>query len=185
MNVSLLELFWIFTKIGCCMFGGGIVILPLLEKEAVQARGWLTSEELVEYYSISQLIPGINAPDVSMFVGYKLRGKLGAVVAGLGVIWIPFILIVSLSFVLAKLIGFSYVKSAFWGIDIGTVVILSVALRSIWKVSVVDKFTLLYTFFIFLLFLFTNISPAIIVVFALLLGFAKAFINEKKEKQDE
>lgn len=182
MKVKLIDIFWLFVKIGSCMFGGGIVILPLLEREAVEKRGWLTTDELVEFYAISQLIPGINAPDVSMFIGYKLRGKSGALAAGMGVILVPFILIVSLAVVLGKLSGFAIVKSALWGVGIGTIVILSSALRSMWKSSIIDKATLIFALFVFLLIAFTNISPVWIVFVALIIGVTRGILIKKEEE---
>lgn len=176
MKVKLLDIFWLFVKIGSLIFGGGVVILPLLEKEAVHKRNWITSEELVEFYAISQVIPGINIPDVSMFIGYKLRKKSGALVAGLGVILVPFILIVSLSAFLSAISHNEFVKSAFWGVEIGTIIILINAVRTIWLRSIVDKFTLGLFLVIFMLTVFTNLSPVWIVLFTLILGVAKGFL---------
>lgn len=182
MKVSLWEIFLVFLKIGSLLFGGGgVIVLPLLEAEAVKKRGWISSEELIEFFAISQVIPGLNIPDVCMFVGYKLRGKSGAFVAGLGIIIVPFILIVSLAFVLSSISHFSIVKYTLWGIGIGTIVILSSAIRSIWSSSIVDKFTLWFFLFIFALTAFTNLSPVWIVFIALGFGVAKGFLPEKQE----
>lgn len=179
MKVSLLEIFWTFLKIGCLIFGGGVVIIPLLEAEAVKKKGWLTSDELVEFYAISQVIPGINIPDVAMFVGYKLRGKIGATVAGFGVIFVPFILIVSVAAFLNIISGLGIVKSALWGIEIGTIIVIITTVKSIWAHSIVDKFTLFLFIFILGISL-ANISPVWIVVFALSLGIIKGFLVKRK-----
>lgn len=184
MEVRLIEIFLLFLKLGSMIFGGGVVILPLLEEEAVNKRGWITHDELIEYYAISQLIPGINIPDVSMFIGYKLRGKIGAVVAGVGVIFIPFLLIVSLSFVLGTISHYSIVKSALWGIGIGTIVILSTAARSMWKASIVDKTSTILFFFVFVTIFFNILSPVWVVFIALALGIAKGFSVKKTEGRE-
>ncbi len=168
MKIKLFDSFWFFVKIGSSIFGGGIVILPLLEREAVKKRNWLTSEELVEFYAISQVIPGINIPDVSMFIGYKLRKKSGAIAAGLGIVLVPFILIVSLSAFLNAISNNGIVKSAFWGIGAGIIVVVLNAVRTIWVRSIVDKFTFLLFVIAFILTAFTNVSPALLVFFALL-----------------
>src|SRR5574344_691277 len=143
-KVRLIDIYLLFLKVGSMIFGGGIVILPLLQAEAVRKKGWLDDEELVEFYAISQLIPGINAPDVSMFIGYKLRNKRGAIAAGLGVITVPFLLILCIATALDFLIHIPLVKSALWGIEIGTIVILTSAIRIMWSKSIIDKFTLLF-----------------------------------------
>lgn len=162
------------------MFGGGIVILPLLEREAVEKKGWITSEELVEYYSISQLIPGLNAPDVSMFIGYKLRGKLGALVAGVGVIFVPTILIICLAAVLGIVSSKPLVKSALWGVEIGTIIILATALRTMLKRSIIDKFSLMFFLLVFVVTVFNILSPSVVVIFALLIGI---FIGFQKRNE--
>lgn len=162
------------------IFGGGVVIIPLLEAEAVKKRGWITSEELIEYYTISQLIPGINIPDVSMFIGYKLRGKSGVVAAGLGVITIPFILILIFPAFINIISNFSFIKMAIWGISIGSIIILISAVKTIWKNSVPDKFTFFLFSAIFALTAFTNISPVWIVFIALALGIIKGKIIKQE-----
>ena len=180
MKVRLIDIFWLFLKVGGMIFGGGIVIIPLLEAEAVKKRGWITSEELIEFYAISQLIPGINIPDVSMFIGYKLRGKSGALVAGIGIVLIPFILILIFSTFLNTVTNFSLIKSAIWGVSIGTIVILLSAVKTIWKNSIPDKFTLFLFLFIFILTAFTNLSPVWFVFVALLLGIIKGYITKEE-----
>lgn len=179
MKVRLFDIFWLFLKLGSVIFGGGIVILPLLETEAVKKRGWLTSEELVEFYAISQAIPGINIPDVSMFIGYKLRCKSGAIAAGLGIVFVPFILIVSLSAFLSLISQNTFLKSAFWGIEIGTIIILISAIRTIWEKSIVDRFTLFFFSIIFLIMAFTKLSPVWIVCIALIFGIIRGFLIEE------
>lgn len=170
MKVRLIDIFWLFVKVGCSIFGGGIVILPILEREAVKKRGWITSDELVEYYSISQLIPGINAPDVSMFIGYKLRGKSGAIAAGFGVIFVPTVLIICLASVLGLISNLGVVKSALWGISVGTIIIVISAIRTMWGRSIVDRFTGGFFVFVFVITAFTRISPVWLVLIALILG---------------
>lgn len=178
MKVSLFEIFWTFLKVGCMVFGGGVVIIPLLEAEAVKKKGWLTYEELVEIYAISQVIPGINIPNVVMFIGHKLRGKIGAFVAGLGIIFVPFFLIVSLAAFLNVISKFGIVKGALWGIGIGTIVIIFITVQSIWKHSIIDKFT--FSFFLLILVIsLTNLSPVWIVFLALFTGSIKGFLAKE------
>ena len=68
---TLFELFITFFKIGAVTFGGGYAMLPFLERELVQKKNWSTSEDLLDYYAISQVTPGVIAVNVSTFVGYK------------------------------------------------------------------------------------------------------------------
>lgn len=181
MKIKLFDIFLLFFKVGYKIFGGGVVIIPLLEAEAVKKKNWITMEELVEYYSISQVIPGINIANVSMFIGHKLRGKAGAIAAGLGVIFVPFILITTIAFALDKISQNIFVKSALWGISIGTVIVILTTVKSIWKHSIVDKFTLFLFILIFAISL-GNFSPALIVLFAIILGVTKGFLLKNEEE---
>lgn len=179
MKVKLIDIFLLFLKAGSMIFGGGVVIIPLLEAEAVKKRNWITSEELIEYYAISQLIPGLNIPDVSMFIGYKLRGKYGLIAAGLGVVFVPFILILIFSMFISLISNFPFVKAAIWGVSIGTIVILVSAVKTIWKSSIPDKFTLLLFITVFILTAFSNLSPVWFVFVALALGIIKGYISKE------
>ena len=91
----LLDLFICFFKMGLFTFGGGYAMLPLLQKEIVEARAWASEEELLDYYAIGQTTPGIIAVNTATFVGEKQAGIRGALVAVLGLI-APSILVISL-----------------------------------------------------------------------------------------
>jgi chromate transporter len=81
---GLAELFWAFFKMGCVTFGGGYAMLPVIERELIQKRGWVTLEEVMDYYTIGQVTPGIIAVNVSTFIGCKRKGPLGGVLSTLG-----------------------------------------------------------------------------------------------------
>ena len=83
---EILSLFVVFFKIGSVTFGGGLAMLPILERELIQKKKWITNEELIDYYAISQSTPGVIAVNVSTFVGHNRAGIPGAVAATLGVV---------------------------------------------------------------------------------------------------
>ena len=76
-----LDLFLTFAQIGVCTFGGGYAMLPILQREVVEKRGWATEDELMDYYAIGQCTPGVIAVNTSTFIGYRLRGVPGAITA--------------------------------------------------------------------------------------------------------
>lgn len=82
----LLELFWSFFKIGLFTIGGGYASLPLIENEIVNAKMWITVQEYTDIITISQITPGPIAINSSTFVGTKVGGFIGAVIATLGVV---------------------------------------------------------------------------------------------------
>ena len=93
MNVYL-DLFLTFARIGGLTFGGGYAMLPILQREVVEKRGWASNEELMDYYAIGQCTPGVIAVNTATFIGLKNRGVLGGIVATLGVVF-PSLLIIT------------------------------------------------------------------------------------------
>jgi chromate transporter len=113
---SILSLFFTFLKIGVVTFGGGYAIMPVLERYIVNGKGWVTMDEVIDYYTIGQITPGVIAVNLASFVGYKQNGAVGAVVATIGFI-LPGIVLVTLAGILLQ--NFSdipVVRNAFSGI---------------------------------------------------------------------
>jgi chromate transporter len=79
-----LKLFWSFLQIGLFSFGGGYAALPLIEDQVVTINNWLTQEEFIDLFSISQMTPGPIAINAATFVGQKVGGFTGALVATFG-----------------------------------------------------------------------------------------------------
>ena len=94
---ELLELFLTFAKIGVMTFGGGMAMLPILEREVVQNKHWATEEELVDYFAIGQCTPGIIAVNTATFVGQKRKGAMGGITATLGVVFPSLVIITILA----------------------------------------------------------------------------------------
>lgn len=89
---TLLKLSWVFLKIGTFTFGGGIVIIPMIEKEVVTKYGWLTHTEFIDAVTLGQITPGPVIVS-GTFIGYKAAGILGACVATVSVILPSFVMI--------------------------------------------------------------------------------------------
>lgn len=164
----------IFVKIGAILLGGGYVILPIMQNEFVVKRKLITQEELVEFFAISQSLPGIIAANMSMFVGYKLRGKLGAVIAMFGIIFVPFWCIVIFASVLSKFANNVYVQRALWGVGIAVIALILLTFREMWQKSKRNLFY--YVIFILSLIslLIFHLSPIqVILLFVLISVIAK------------
>ena len=82
-----LDLFLTFAKVGVCTFGGGYAMLPILQREVVDGKGWATESELADYYAVGQCTPGIIAVNTATFVGAKEKGVPGGIAATLGLIF--------------------------------------------------------------------------------------------------
>lgn len=111
------ELFVSFFKIGLFTFGGGYAMLPLIQREMKQHK-WATEKEILDYYALSQITPGIIAVNVSTFIGYELKGWLGAVCTMIGVVMPSLIIITLLALGLNKIWDYPIIQSAFSSIQL-------------------------------------------------------------------
>ena len=166
------ELFASFARIGALTFGGGYAMIPLLEREIVDRHHWATEEELMDYYAVGQCTPGIIAVNVATFVGYKIAGNLGGVIATLGVVTPSLLIIMLIASVLQNFADVPAVKSAFAGIRVCVSVLIFNAVLKLWKKAVVDKAALVLFLLVFLLSLFTDLSPVVFVVVCAAAGIA-------------
>ena len=179
---SLWELFCVFFKIGAVTFGGGLAMLPIIEKELVTKRDWISKEKLLDYFAIGQVTPGIIAVNVATFLGYSRAGVFGACFATLGVVT-PSIIIIS---IIAKfLAGFSdivYVKKALAGIN---VVVSALLVKVLWgfRKNIFKSFLSFVMFaFAFIGITFLDFNTVIVVIFSILCGVGYFFIMEGKNK---
>jgi chromate transporter len=124
----LLDLFLEFLKIGFFMFGGGYAGIALLHKELVELRGWLTDEEFVDVIGIAESTPGPIAINSATFIGYKICGVLGSVVATLGVVLPAYLVILSIAMGLSPYLTTPIAKTILRGINAAVVALILVAL---------------------------------------------------------
>lgn len=179
-KISLFEIFKIFLIIGFQLLGGGYVILPLLQKYIVEERKWLTEEELIDYFAVSQCIPGIIAGNIAIFSGYKARKFPGALMAILGITVPSFISIIILAKILTGIPENKYVQDAFWGIRISVIILILVTIKDMWKKSVNSVFSYLLYFLILGAFLFLTLSPSIIILLSALIAFVYTKIGGRE-----
>lgn len=167
---KLLELYWIFLKIGSVAFGGGYAMLPILQREFVINRDWATDEELMDYFAIGQCTPGVIAINVSTFIGNKRAGIPGAIVSTVGFVSVPIVIILAIAAFLSNFTDLAIVNHAFAGIRVAVCVLIFNAIERLWKKSIVNNVALVLFGVIFILTLFTAISPALFVVLAGIAG---------------
>ena len=129
------QLFLTFLKIGGFTFGGGYAMIPLIQKETVDNKGWITDEDILEIIAIAESTPGPIAINSATFVGYRTAGFWGAVCATTGVVLPSFLIILGISFVLRQFQEIKAVQYAFNGIRAGVLALLFKALWSMYKKS--------------------------------------------------
>ena len=179
MQKSVWNIFKTFFKIGTLLLGGGYVILPLLQSDVAEKKGWVTADDIIEYYALSQSLPGIIAANISIFVGHKLLGIRGAVAALTGVIMPAFLAIILIANVLAELVEKHSVQSIFAGVAVGVVVLILLNIKEMWTRSVVDKFTA-FIFIIASVLAYFKISPVWIITGCIVLGILYRIKNPKE-----
>ena len=165
-----LQLFLVFARIGAFTFGGGYAMLPLLQKEVVEKRGWATEEELMDYYAIGQCTPGVIAVNTATFIGFKKKSIPGAICATLGVISPSIIIILILAVFLNQFAEYEIVKHAFNGIRIAVCAIVAVSIFKLAKKGLVDVVTVGILIAAFCASFFFRISSIFIVIGAAAVG---------------
>ena len=173
-------LFLSFAKVGVMTFGGGYAMLPMLQREIVEAKGWATEEELTDYYAIGQCTPGVIAVNTATFIGQKTAGFPGAAAATLGVIFPSLIIITVIAAVLSNFAGIPAVRNAFAGIRVCVCVLILNAVVKLWKKAVVDLPAAIIFLCVLALAVFTKLSPVVFVVAAAIAGVAVKAWGAKK-----
>ena len=165
-----LDLFATFFRTGACTFGGGYAMLPILQRDVVEKKGWATEEELTDYFAIGQCTPGVIAVNTATFIGYKYKGIPGGIVATLGIVCPSILIITIIALFLRSFADLPAVAHAFAGIRACVCVLIFNAVLKIWKSTVIDLPTALILITVFLLSVFLGLSPALMVVVAGLVG---------------
>ena len=130
---TLLSLFLTFCRIGAFTFGGGYAMIPLIQREASEKRGWVSDEDILEIVAIAESTPGPIAINAATFVGYRVAGVAGAVCATLGVVMPSFLIILAVASILREFQENLYVQYAFRGIRAAVLALIIKALWGMYK----------------------------------------------------
>lgn len=130
---KLLTMFWSFFKIGAFTFGGGYAMIPLIEAEVVDKRNWISKEEFLDIIVISQSFPGAIAVNSSTFIGYKIGGLAGALLALLGVVLPSFLIIIFVAALFVEFRSNYLVDLIFKGIGAAVPILILIAITSLFK----------------------------------------------------
>lgn len=164
------DLFLTFAKVGVMTFGGGYAMLPILQREVVENKGWATEEELTDYFAIGQCTPGIIAVNTATFIGQKNKGTLGGVTATLGLVFPSLVIITLLAGVITQFSHLAWVNHAFGGIRVCVCILILNAVVKLFKKAVIDVPTALIFLAVALGSFFTPLSPVIFVLAAAAVG---------------
>ncbi|MFK9093021.1 chromate transporter [Bacillus salipaludis] len=171
------QIFWTFFKISPVTFGGGFAMIPLIEREIVEKRKWLESEDVTDVFALSQSVPGAIAINSATFIGHRIAGIKGALAAMMGVSLPTFFIVLSL--------GISYffvhdnpkLEAAFVSIRVTIVAIIVYAAIKIAKTAIIDKTTFIIMLIGVPVLFF--IHPIIAILLGALTGWFVIFIKKK------
>ena len=179
-KIKLFDIFYAFLKIGIVLVGGGYVILPLLNSEIVEKKKWMSYDEILDKFCISQCLPGIIVENTALFVGYKLRGVAGAIAAIVGVTISAFVIIISLANILSIIFHNKVVNNIFDYVNLSVIVLILVTLKDMFPKCIVDKTTLFLFLVCMYLILGLKISPFLVIFASIILGFMISLIKKLK-----
>jgi chromate transporter len=118
------ELVWAFIVIGATAFGGGYAVVPVLERELIKKRGWITMDEVLDFYTIAQITPGIIIVNIATFIGNKRKGFLGGIAATIGLVLPGISLMLLISVFVNQFAEYALVQHTFAGIRIAVCAII-------------------------------------------------------------
>jgi chromate transporter len=177
---TLWQLYFSFLKIGGLTFGGGLAMLPMLQREVIGKYKWVTEEELLDIYAIGQVTPGIIAINTASMIGYRKRGIWGSIVSTLGEVTPSLVLITLLASILTKFEESVLLQRAFGGIRVAVCALIAQSVITLYKKSIVDLPTLLLCLATVLGTLFLQLSPIVFVLVGILFGLGVQKLKRRK-----
>ncbi len=176
---ALVDLFCVFFKIGIFTFGGGLAMLPNLEKELVINKKWVDKETLLDYFAIGQSTPGIIAVNVATFIGYNQLGIAGACISTLGVVFPSILIITLIAICFSNFNDIEWIKKALDGINIAVAALLTKVVIGLFKIIFKSFFTFSLFALAFACVVFLKINTSFIIISAIAIGIIVFFVTEK------
>lgn len=164
---------------GAITFGGGYAMLPILRRTCVERHGWLSEEEVMDFYAVSQGLPGVIAVNVAVFIGRKLRGLAGGIAAALGCVTPCIVIITAIAVFMTNFQDSVWVKRAMTGISICVAALIIDTVIGLWKKGVKTPAGFALCAAVFALSIATSTSPVVIVLASAAVGYAAAGLLKK------
>ena len=168
-KINSFNIFKAFFKIGLILLGGGYVIVPVVDDILIKKRGWITNEELINFYSIAQSLPGIVAINTSILTASRLYGLKGIFSAIFGLCLSPVVSIIIIAKCINYIINIPFIESIFWGVNIAVIVLIYLAVKEVWRVSMKNLFCYIW-FFVILILSILKINPVYLILASIVLG---------------
>ncbi len=174
-----LEIFSCFAKIGAFTIGGGYAMIPIIQKEVVEKKGWIEEEDFMDVLAISQSAPGLLAVNISIFLGYRLKGVKGSIVATLGSVLPSFLIILLIAMFFAGYQDSPTIIKIFKGIRPVVVSLIAVPVINMAKKAKLNIYTGMLAVATALLVTFLKVSPIYILMMAGIFFILPKYIKRK------
>ena len=175
---GIIEIFWAFIVIGASSFGGGYTIIPVLERELIKKRQWLTMDEVLDFYTIAQITPGVIAVNVATFTGFKIKGILGGILATIGLVLPGTAIMLAVSVFVSQFAEYAVIQYALNGIRLAVCALILHTSIKIFKGFFKDYKAVIIFIIAFALSAVLSISPVFVILGA---GFAGFFLFSRQE----
>lgn len=178
------EAFSIFFKIGAFTIGGGYAMVPLIENEIVTKRNWIAKDDFIDLLAISQSSPGILAVNISIFIGYRLKGVVGSIVTALGTVLPSFLIILAIALFFHNFKDNTVVERIFKGIRPAVVALIAAPTFNMAKSAKINRYNLWIPVVSALLIWQLEFSPIWIIIGAGIGGFLYGRYRRKMKNEE-
>lgn len=184
-----LDLFFTFARIGLFTFGGGLAMMPMMQKELVDKKKWITEEDLIDYYAVGQSTPGIIAVNVATFVGHRQFGVVGAIFTTLGIISPSIVIIMLLAGGINSISEYPKVQAALKGINVAVAALLTSVIVKFARKTIKNIWNVVFMLIAFVCIAVFKVPSYIVILAAILIGCLNTLrtlkLREKKEEEAE
>lgn len=174
------QLFWTYLKIGTFTLGGGYAMIPLIQREVVDRKGWIDEEEFLNMIALAQAAPGIIAVNSAIFVGYRIYGWKGLIATVLGAVLPSFVIILGIAIVFRDFRDQPAVEAVFKGIRPAVVALIAAPLIKMARAAKISWLTALIPIAAALLIWLGHVSPVVVIVVTIALTLAVTYWKERK-----
>lgn len=162
------KLFTTFFKIGLFTIGGGYVMIPMIEKEVVDVNKWISQQEFMDLLAISQAAPGVFAVNMSVFIGYKMRGVTGSIACALGTTLPSIVIILLIALFFHRFKEIQLVENIFKGIRPAVVALILTPTINLAKAAQLNRYTFWVPVATALAIWALGVSPVIIIMLTII-----------------
>lgn len=169
-KASLWEIFWVFSKIGLFTFGGGLAMLPLVQKAVTEQKHWMNDDDFIDMLAITNSLPGAFAINAAIYIGYQQRKLTGAFAGAFGTILPSFIIILIIAHLLLMGQDVVWLEKFFNGVRPAVVALIIDAAFKLGKKSIKNRLDIALLIIGTLLVAFTGIHPALVILAGAAIG---------------